>query len=295
MQYRIGDEWVCGIALDLTLYLDGRPTQDVARRALDAYLAVCPRDRACQVMLGDVGLWDEYEGKPAPEVFENYVSRFGTPGHWVLKVWDGREDECSWSFTLHGLRRVDDRSAASFCEILLPPDAAPEILHGLARSLIEVFPNLLSGHGGFAATFNPWHKEEAFDQIFAWSKRYWGLDVQDLNRTLPEVLGGLKGTNWLTLIGPKWWNRLEPTPLPECPAPGPCIAGRSPSGARLVMTAPEPSLLDRHGSESAAPYAAVEAWISKVRVPLHDEFAGLFEARAATWQWLHRFDADSAW
>ncbi|TGR13419.1 DUF3396 domain-containing protein, partial [Mesorhizobium sp. M8A.F.Ca.ET.202.01.1.1] len=80
---------------------------------------------------------------------------------------------------------------------------APALVASLANELGKQI-KYLSGHAGFCHLYEPYFKATAFAQIFAWAKRYWAVDVEDLNAALPFMHNGMKAISWLTFIGPKF-------------------------------------------------------------------------------------------
>src|SRR5262249_45824516 len=122
-------------------------------------------------------------------------------------IWDGGEVS-SWSLNIGGVFDPDRPPSASFCQVIFPDDVPPALMLEAARGLADSLP-LLSGHGGYTSLFKFLVKNQAFDQIYAWAKRYWGLEVEDFIRTLPVALHGVKGANWLTLVGNDFWLRMR--------------------------------------------------------------------------------------
>jgi hypothetical protein len=141
----------------------------------------------------------------------------------------------------------------------------------------------------------PPQKLEAFDQIYGWSKRYWGLEVEDLNRTLPVALGGAKGANWLTLIGNELWQRLEEAnDRLENEVAEPLHVYGAAFG-KVIIAGERPVLADRNRGEFPDAYAMAERMIEPVKITEHPEFPGRFEEESATMPWLRRLTHPDEW
>ena len=52
--------------------------------------------------------------------------------------------------------------------------------------------------------YEPSLLEDAFDEIYVRARRFWGVDIECMNCTLWLTKRGIKGANWLTLVGQKW-------------------------------------------------------------------------------------------
>lgn len=66
---------------------------------------------------------------------------------------------------------------ASFCEVIVPADEDPERLARLAEELTALLP-VRSGHGGYSAyAWKPDHDKDPYQDIFAWCRRFFALDV----------------------------------------------------------------------------------------------------------------------
>jgi hypothetical protein len=186
-------------------------------------------------------------------------------------------------------REIDPRrcSRAATLELILPPEADPEPLVELAAEAARRGP-LLSGVGGFTASWNPYEKPTAFWEIHDWCKRFVGLDVQDADAMAWDAFDGLPGSGWLTLVGNvaadrlrldlaalaagPWQHGVKATTLPHglLLQAGPAPVGRPqprripglPEGGRLATASWSPPLpgklprLQRHPGLVQAPGGA---------------------------------------
>jgi len=290
---RVGEEegWLCLTCLGLTLYLPEAPTREQVLAAWDAYRAVCPPDRMQLVKSVRMLDFEPLERPEDPRSVIPYLADQDERLDEGLMVWDGELTDF-WSFTVQGVV-MEEVDAASFCHFLFPSDTNPDAILWLARGLAERLP-FLSGHAGYTCVFDPSRKAGAFDAIYAWSKRYLGLEVEDLSLTLPLVLDAAKGANWLTLLGTPLLERAGGVDALRAALP-PLIdvfAGRN----GVVLRAGEaPVLADRNRGEFPDAYAAVEAALQPIKLREHPEFVGRFEEEEETMPWLCRLVQPEEW
>jgi len=293
MQFGPDNDWMCRAPLILTVYLPSSPTKDQALNAWRAYASVCPRDRMRLISDRRMPDFDELPIPPHESDIEPYMREMDRRLDQGVIVWDGGETSF-WSFNIGGVFEPDQPPQASFCQIIFPDDAPPSLAIDAARGLADRLP-LLSGHAGYTTLFKLLVKNQAFDQIYAWAKRYWGLEVEDLNRTLPVTLDGVKGANWLTLVGNDFWLRLQQAGGgAEVQVPS-SVAMEVRAHARLLVAGDRPVFADRNRGEFPDAYAAVERAIQPIKVVNHPEFDGRFREEHATGAWLHRLTEPTGW
>jgi hypothetical protein len=293
MQIGPDEEWLCRTAYVLTVYLRESPTRAHALEAWRVYASVCPRNAMKFIMHKKMAEFDELPSVPGESDIEPYMREMDRRLDQGILIWDGGEASC-WSFNIEGIFEPDEPAQASFCQIIFPDDVQPDAIIEAARGLGDCLP-FLSGHAGYTALFSTSSKKRAFDQIYAWAKRYLGLEVEDLNRTLPVVLDAIKGANWLTLISRNFWERLKDRdngPQLRLPS-GPIIEFRA--HGTLITAGDRPILGDRNRGEFPDIYASVEELIRPVKVTSHPEFMGRFEENAETMAWLNRLIDPSHW
>jgi hypothetical protein len=282
--------WLCYVTPTLTLYLRDAPTQAVARRIIEVYRAHCPTDRLRFVTGGDAPAFTPLTEAFGQTLAARVMARMDRRRDIGLMVWDGQLRE-SWSLTIQGAPLRDGAECASFCRVVMPNDVAPTVMARMACELADSTA-FLSGHAGFGAVFNADLKATAFDQIYAWAKRYPGLEVEDLNVTLPHMLDGIKGANWLTLLGSALAERVTSESWQ--------VVGRHADVARLsqgvvVRAGDHPALGDRNRNAWPTEVAAVEAAFAGIKLRQHGEFAGRFGEDGTTLAWLQRYLDREAW
>jgi len=275
----------------LTLYLREAPRRELAERALAVYERVCPEERRRLVSGTRAPAFAPRAEAVGAAILETHLARMDRRRDQAVMLWDGEVEE-SWSFLLQGVPAEHGVERASFCHVLLPNEAgAPAALLELATQLAEELP-LLSGHGGLTAVFDAEHKSAAFDQIYAWARRYPGLEVEDLNLTLATVLDGVKGASWLTLVGDELWSRLASSEA-GAPALGPEVELRRTGHGVLLRAGREPTLGDRN--RGLWPYVEVERALEPLKITAHPELPGRFQEEEATLPWLRRLLEPAGW
>jgi len=283
-------EMLCRVSLGLTCYLPDAPTRDEVLRAYSVYRSLCPADRRTLVSNARNPFFFPMEKDDLTQV-NGCLAAQDRRRDEGLVVWDGNDSE-QWSFWMQGFMSPAGVPAASFCQILIPETIDPEVLHELARGLAGTLP-MLSGHGGYTVHYNARLKQRAFNQIYGWSKRFLGIEVEDLPRTLPFVLNAVKGANWLTLIGRSLWRRLAGA---DVVAPFLSPVSSEPLAEALLIRAGEmPSLADRHRGEFPNLYADVERTLLAIKVTDHPEFDGRFAESDETNAWLRRLVDPDRW
>ncbi len=212
----------------------------------------------------------------------------------VLRFWDGNEienDAGSWSFAcLKLLRRERD----AFCPVTfsLPLTEDPALLLKLACDVAKTVP-IHSGHGGLAFTYHPYRKIDAFKVIYALAKRFWGVDVEDLNASARSTGESIKTINWLTLLGRDPFSTVIDE-LRDLTEDG-TIALHNMHYGTVVRVGDVPDPLDVHRPTTDAYFRLARRLISVLPTE-HPAFEGVeFGADDSTIRWLRRFADQDAW
>ena len=99
---------------------------------------------------------------------------------------------------------------------------------------------IYSGHGGLVFVYDPWIKEEALDAIYAKARRFWGVDVEDMNATLSLMKKGIKGINWITLFGSEFSSSAQVSEAVGSLAAEPGVTLEARRHASVLIAGPEP-------------------------------------------------------
>lgn len=285
-------QWLCRVAPSLTLYLGEAPTNALAKVALDAYYAVCPAASRSLVSGSKAPAFASLLLEKGQQILNEHLERMNRRKDQGIVIWDGLMAE-SWTFTVQGVPPEGGKGRASFCQALFPNNVDLEGIVHLAKRLTDAVP-FLSGHAGYSALFNAAQKDAAFDTIYAWAKRYPGLEVEDLNVTTKYVLGGIKGANWLTLVGTELWRRLTESAKGE-PRFAPGVALTRAAHGVILRAGQAPMLGDRNRRQWPELYIDVERKLVPIKLAEHGEFSGRFEEESATGAWLRRLLEPKVW
>jgi len=273
------------------MYMRDAPTQAVARAAIDAYRLVCPAERLLFGTGSQAPAFAPLSTAHGLDMIKEHLDSFDRRKDRGIVLWDGQLRE-SWSLTIQGVGPDHGRARASFIHVYCPNEADPNVLAQLALALANRVP-FLSGHVGLAAVFNADLKNAAFDQVYAWAKRYPGLEVEDLNVTVNHVLDRIKGANWLTMLGAELADGFDPAHAgASLPSGIDVLAARH---GVVFKAGPVPQLGDRNRGDWPAPYVAMERALAPLKTTVHGEFAGRFSEESATSAWLQRFSVTGVW
>ena len=298
------------VLLDLTVYLT-EPTEDELAFLIESYRQLCPRGRITNYKIAELPDWKRTDrpvltrsGRTAlakgvrdPE-FEPVRQRIRDGRSFQLRLWDGLpidDPSGSWSFTCSRIH-LEDTGLHAVARTLTPLETEPELLHWAAIRLADQV-EFSSGHGGLTFTYNPWLKFRAFRDIYAKARRWWGVDIEDLNATLPLVRDRIKGVNWLTLLG----RRLIQTAEGEEGIGKLASAAdvRIEAGARgaVVVAGPHPVSGDQNRPDrSLEPYFAVAKALEPLFLDGHPDFPGEpFVQNLNTMGWIRRFLDPTGW
>ena len=299
------------VLLDLTVYLAG-PTVRELDFLLDLYEELCPtRPTDHQYLIDELADWwpvhqprltslgrnAARDGAKHP-YFEPSRQRIVDARALTAKLWDGRSIEDptgSWSFTC---QRTHERGMGhrAVARILAPIATDPELLHRAARRVADDV-EFLSGHAGFTFVYNPWLLQQAFDAIYAHSRRFWGIDVEHLNGTLSLTTPGIKAVSWITLFGHASPYSPEISNAIASLQASPNVQVEHGATGFVVVAGQRPAVGDQNRPDDAlAPYFAVANTVMPFFLTTHPDFPGKrFGRRGETTNWLRRFIDPQGW
>jgi TseV toxin immunity protein TsiV len=298
------------VMLDLTVYLPG-PSEQELEFLLDLYEKICPNDRRIKYTIAELQYWpfvarpdltDSGRVAAAAGARRPYLEpvrqRIRDGRAFEVAFWDDRSidnSEGSWSFSC---RRIHLRSTGlhAFARILLPLDADKAILKETAIAIADNV-ELYSGHGGLVFVYDPWLKEVALNSIYAQARRFWGVDVEDLNGSLPLMRNAIKSVNWITLLGGQVASRGKLQDAVEHLAAKPGLTIERRQHALVMIAGFEPVAGDQHRpSGSLDPYYAVANALKSLFLTEHPDFPGeRFVKNGNTVGWIRRFINPSGW
>lgn len=214
-----------------------------------------------------------------------------------LRLWDGRgiEDPAgSYSLSLYGVH-FRDRGVMSCARFLFPVGFDVERMVEASRD-IAARVRFKSGHGGLTFAYNPTYKAVAFEEIYYRARRFWGIDVEDLEATLAARSPGLKTVSWITMLGsaldlhPQLSQRLKEYSLKSR-----LELTDHPYGSVVVIgSQPVVGDVNRPGSIPEE-YFQTSRILEPAFIQDHPDFYTDFFADPNTMNWIRRFIDPAGW
>ncbi len=302
-----GDTVLLQTALDLTVYLE-KPTTEELNELVALYRQICPPDRFLKYKIAEVRFsFDDIEepkaltrqgrqahqaGEPLPFLVP-VRSRITAGRPFELQFWDGQKVK-PHAFSFRQIRLEGELH--SFLRVLIPLDYDPNTLWGIAQRIADRV-QIISGHGGLVFLYDPGEKFDAFTQIYDLATRWWGVEVEDLNLTLPLMKTAIKGANWITMLGPRFLETVRGTVSFENLKQEPDIKLLSAQNAQLIRAGDKPAPCDRDCPDpSMDPYIAVARALEPLYLESHESFRGHgFLDNGKTLGWYRRFLDPAGW
>jgi hypothetical protein len=301
---------VAKVLLDLTVYLRG-PSESELAWLIEAYRKLCPHERLVKYKIAEFDFWPLL-ARPSLTASSRAALQAGVPDAFLepvrrrirarrafeVQFWDGYtidDSQGAWSFNCQKVLRRSTHGHA-FVRFLFPLDTPVTLIVDLAMRIADAV-DFRSGHAGLSFTFDPWFIASAFDAIHAKAKRFWGVDIEDLNHTLPLVDERIKGVNWLTLVSKDLIRKYGvESALNDLSSVSDISRAEARYGA-LLLAGTAPAAGDRnHAQQSLAPYLAVARALSPLFLDAHPDFPGpRFIDNHDTTAWLRRFLEPGAW
>lgn len=296
---------VSQVVHDLTAYLVG-PTVEEFDFIIDLYRRICPPDRLEVYAMAETLDWDlvaspilTKHGQAAADrglelPFCEVVRRRILEGRaFELQFWDAMDTD-SYSLNVRRVKLEDRGEKHAFVRFILPLTADVALLRTIATELAESV-DLRSGHGGLCLSYDPWEKYRGFTINYGRAKRWWGLDLEDLNGTLPLMVERVKGPQWITILGDRFRN--HPDVAPRVEPLGPSVSITTHRYGTVLVAGDTPVAGDRHLPDPGLDaYFEVGSAIAAITVDEHPDFIGeSFLRYGNTLGWFRRFIEPEGW
>ena len=193
-------------------------------------------------------------------------------------------------FMFHGYRPVTEARKASFFRFEWPSrELGSQEIAAFATGLADTVP-FLSGTGGYIISARPFNTY-AYGRMYAFCRRYLGLEAWNLDKTVNFVRTRYKCPSWLTLIG----HRLLEQPRDEEEVTLDSVRKFAVERAHGIVfqSRPEPELIDHNRREPHDGETAIADALLPLQIVEHDDFGGP-QWEGNTMKWLHRFSSDPA-
>jgi hypothetical protein len=295
-----------GLLLDLTVYL-GSFRDDDLNTLMRWYRGFAPAGAWRQYMIEDNAVWDSV---PQPALLTKLGSSAAQAGdplpflapvrarlqqgrRFWLQIWDGAKVD-SWSLCARAIHRKDC-GLRPFVRLMMPAQADP---HALVRAALEwsEFLDIRSGHGNLCFSYDPWFLDRAFDDIHALAKRFWGLEVEHLNGTLPLMAERIKGVSWLTLLGDPLRAMISHDAMTAALGKHPGVTVHRQPRATVIQLGLGPAIGDQNRPDgSLDSYFAAALELAPLYLEQHPDFPGEFVTAGDSLAWIRRFLEPAAW
>lgn len=282
--------------LGLTLYLGFPPTSGEMRQALKAYRRCCPWDGAVFAQVAeefDFGTgWKRLKDPADERGWQRFLKDAGTSGWYGFKWWEKLDEKTpepmTQSITIRGIPEIDDKPAASLCQVWLRADADSHRLKDLALALVDILP-VRSGYAGITILGWDAENDRTLETLFSWMRRYIGLNVQDPNELFPQMLEEIKGANWLTILGRTFVGALRKACGPKAPSfPSGGIRLEERKNGVVIQAGDAPVLGDIHRGGFPELYAEVERVLLPLKVRETEEIPGTLYIQGMSRPWYRR-------
>ncbi|HVK70363.1 MAG TPA: type VI immunity family protein [Polyangium sp.] len=235
-------------------------------------------------------------------------NRVPTPGQWLPQHEDGE----SWWFGFHGGEKEDDASAFQVCalgsddvvkdlgyfHVRLPllwfkshPGSFPEFVRPICQKLRPA-----SGRAGIGfllplSVEGQIHGEALVTPL---ASRFPGIEVDSPTSDCFQLHDGIRGVNWLTILGDRWVEaaggrdylriRLDEPTFPFYPY----------DGGLMIQAGPKPQIGDTTRGLWPEHYVTLHKVLKKIQIKTYTRFhmggPGPRMDQPATLAWLFRFD-----
>ncbi len=197
------------------------------------------------------------------------------------------------SLEIFHFRGMLDSDRAGCIMLRLPIGWEPKLVLE-AADLIGNSVAFWAGSAGYMFHGLEKEKELAFDQIWAWSRRYWGIEVVDVHAGSWDILQGIYGVNWLTMIGNEILNtKLSAVALLSNPRPG--LELKALRHGIIVQAGPHPVFGDMNRFEDVSAYVAASRLLEPAFLQEPRDFMGMFTDHKSTLAWIRRFLEPEKW
>jgi hypothetical protein len=306
----VDDLPVSEVRLDLTAYLVG-PSENELEYLLGMYDGICPASHRTLYIESQHELWIDINrpvltlsgqqaavaGIPRP-YFEPERKRLREGRKFLVGFSDeqkANDPDDGWSFRCGSLHRRKT-GLHPVARIVIPLNQDYKILEDAARAIADNV-EIRSGHSGLVFTYDPWYESGALDEIYAQARRFWGVDVEEIVKTLPLMKEGIKSVNWITLVGRDFASRPEIQASLADLARVPNVTIEQRKYATLLIAGPRPVDGDQHRPDNSLdPYYAVAKALEPLFIKAHPDFSSeRWVKNGNTVGWIRRFLNPVGW
>jgi hypothetical protein len=285
--------WLIHFGLEFILY----PRRFIASEfdhALEVYRKFSPDGSWKYFKVAESLLWDSVSN-PVLRTHEkdrSFLSgiheRIAEGWRTELHLWNGERPD-AWEFQCGRVARNGSFEVPAFYRVVLPVDTHPEVLLQIATELTGGI-EAISGHGGYCFSYNPSYKIQAFNRIYPISRRFWCIEIDDLDITPRVVRDAIKGVNWLTVIGSQFLESERVDSICRKLEKQFQIQWNKPNHGLMIIVDDHPITGDRHRhNQGLSRYFELARSLEFLLIKDHPELSGCFSEGGNTMRWFRRF------
>ena len=290
------------ISLLLTLYFDDGFSVAVRRRigqCLQLFRSLCGAHLGW-VVQPDAETWQAIDpGSVA--AFEAWLET-GVPDYsWATSWRSGRTPLEAGEFQFNVLAKDGTLPALNFLQLVLPMHWLDTRLGTFPRLALRFAEIMQPYHGyggyGFGEPSDLALRDAAQPDIHAMAQRFPGVEVDRPVRHLPYLAVGIKGVNWLTVLGQHWVAAIGGEAHLRSLLDERFLFHRYDDGL-IIQAGPAPQLGDVNQYLWPDAYTALSRVLRPIRISKHGSFDNYGEHRftaETTLEWLGRLDAGPPW
>jgi hypothetical protein len=288
---------VARVELGLTLYLTDMMTwaRSGAARALELFLKRAPRKWLTFYTTSLLPRWHVIGEASHAELVSSLSLPWsaGKPRHLLsFELSDDMHAHCAG----FAYREIDPTRTgrAGILELTLPQETDPAQLLELTQEVAACGP-FFCGVAGYVARWNVNQRRLAFEHIYNWSHRYWGLDAQDAERFSWLAPHALPGSNWLTLIGHGLLDAAKLDLKPLLKGEGLHDVEATSLEQGVLVRAGKATIGDLNEVTVPEAYAEAARWLAPAFVKEPPPLYGPFADAENTLDWQQRFLVPKKW
>lgn len=215
---------------------------------------------------------------------------------WCFGLHSGESPSEAGEYTVSGLGSAKASQDLGYFNVSFPLNCFANEEGGFRNYFIEVCKQLkpLTGYGGIGIIepLDMLAAEPQLALVRALAERFPGLEVEGRTSHSICLANGIKGVNWLTVLGDRWIQEMGGLDFLRLWVTEACTLYPYPGGV-VIQAGSRPEIGDVQANRWPMHYVRLAKALKKIRVKDHYPFHFGGENRfdhEATMKWIHRFD-----
>lgn len=287
------------VGLLLTLYFDNGGDRTVMKRVADciAHFRAMVSPNLRWVFLPEAERFQRLTIE-AVEEFERWI-RAGTVDYgWETSWLGGRNPQEASEYRITALGEDSPLPRLGYLHVLLPLNPREPQFEKFAAAALRFCEILKPYHGyggiGFAQSAHGVVEDEAQPLVYSLAQRYPGIEVDSPSGHSLYLADGIKGVNWLTVLGPRWVEAMGGVDSLRRSLRDEFVFHPF-DGGLMIQAGPRPQAGDVNQRIWPENYAELARLLKPIRVTDLGSFGNNGQNRfthATSIEWLARFDRD---